>query len=61
MLWAGFKIIYMATNREIQKGLEKKGWKFTVYMSGRGVQATKGSRKVVGTSFTDVFRKIRGY
>jgi hypothetical protein len=51
----------MATNREVQKALEKKGWKFTTYMSGRGVQATKGSRKVTGTSNTDVFRKIRGY
>jgi len=51
----------MATNRKIQNGLEKKGWKFTVYMSGNGVQATKGSRTVKGTSLSNVFKKIRGY
>ena len=51
----------MAKNSEIQKQLEKQGWKFKVYASGSGVQGEKGSRKVVGTSWTDLFRKIRGY
>ena len=46
-------------NLEIQEKLEKNGWKFTVFMSGNGIQATKGNRKVVGRSFTDVFKKIK--
>lgn len=51
----------MASNRTIQKQLEKKGWKFKFYMNGSGLQAEKGRRKVKGTSKTAVFKKIRGY
>jgi len=51
----------MAKNRVIQEQLEKKGWKFTSYMSGRGVQAKKGQRTLKATSLTAIFKKIRGY
>jgi hypothetical protein len=45
-------------NSEIKKRLEKKGWSFKVYASGNGYQAEKGSRKVVGTSWTNLFSKL---
>jgi len=51
----------MATNAKIKKNLENKGWNFKVFMSGRGVQGEKGQRRITGTSYTDLFRKIRGY
>jgi len=40
--------------------LENAGWKVTVYMSGSGMQATKGCSTVVGSSVTDLHRKIFG-
>jgi hypothetical protein len=51
----------MATTKQVQKQLEKKGWKFTFYMSGNGVKAVKGARSLTGTSLTNLFKKIRGY
>lgn len=48
------------SNSQIQKKLEKQGWKFLVYMSGNGIQGEKGRRKVVGKTWTDLFRKILG-
>ena len=41
--------------------LENAGWKVTAYMSGSGMQATKGNRTVKGRSITDLHRKIFGY
>lgn len=51
----------MATNSKIRKSLEAKGWSFKSFISGRGKQAEKGQRKLTGTSWTDLFHKIRGY
>lgn len=51
----------MAKNSQIQKQLEAKGWKFKVAIQSGRVHGEKGSRKLVGTSWTDLFRKIRGY
>jgi hypothetical protein len=55
----------MATIREIEKRWEKKGWKFksvhssaTAHLRKSPVIATKGSRTVRGTSFTDVFAQL---
>ena len=41
--------------------LENAGWKVTAYMSGSGMQATKGYSTVIGRSITDLHRKIFGY
>lgn len=49
------------TVSQTKKSLEDKGWEFKRDISGRGFHATKGSRKVVGTSYSNLFKKIRGY
>ncbi len=43
--------------------LEKHGWKIINYMDGTGCQATRnnGLRKIIGTSITDLHKKIFGY
>ena len=43
--------------------LNKKGYKVTYHMSGRGCFASKnnGLNKVKGSSVTDLHRKIFGY
>jgi hypothetical protein len=41
--------------------LEKAGYDVTVYMSGNGCQAVKGSIKVTETSITALHKKIFGY
>lgn len=58
----------MATNRQIQRNLEKKGWKFkfihssaTSHLKKAPVIATKGSKTIKGSSLSNVFKKIRGY
>lgn len=46
------------TVAEKQKYYESLGWKFTFLMSGNGLRATKGNRKVKGTSLSNVFSKL---
>ena len=46
------------TNKEKQTKFEAKGWKFSFFMSGRGVQATKGNRKITAISLTALFKKL---
>jgi hypothetical protein len=43
--------------------LENKGWNIIVYASGNGCQAINhiGSTKVIGSSITDLHKKIFGY
>jgi hypothetical protein len=49
----------MAKIDEIKKSFEKKGWKFKVYMSGRGIQAEKGNLTITGTSWSNLFKNMR--
>lgn len=55
----------MATVDEIKKKYEKIGWKFvfvhsaaTQHLRKAPVIATKGSRKVKGTSLSNIFKKL---
>ena len=41
--------------------LEAKGWNVVSFMSGNGCIATKESKKIKGTSITDLHTKIFGY
>jgi len=53
-------------NSQIQKNLEKKGWKFTHSLKDdangkKRIYAEKGSRQLYAYSLTELFKKIRGY
>jgi hypothetical protein len=38
--------------------IEKKGYKVTFFMSGKGVQATKGNLKIVAPNVTKLLKAI---
>jgi len=41
--------------------LEKKGYYVLVYINGKGAVASKKGREFIGTSITDLHKKIFGY
>lgn len=42
----------------LQKRIEKKGYKVTHYMSGKGVEASKGQHTYVAKNITQLFKKL---
>ena len=41
--------------------IESKGYKVSVFMNGRGYQATKGQQKIKANSITQLHKLIFGY
>jgi len=45
--------------RTVEK-IERKGYKVSFYLSGRGVEAVKGSLRLVAPNITQLYKKITG-
>ena len=47
------------TNLEIKRNYQRKGWRFKVLALNLGIRATKGIKKITGTSFSNLFKKMK--